>query len=143
MRLALRARARQEPIEGGGIDGLCQVVIEAGRQCAALVVFLAPTGQGDQAQGTIVLLLSDLAGDLVTVEFRQSDVEQHHVGMKGGNRPDGFESVVGGLDHVPLAAQEHGQAGGGVEIVIDDEDTALGARARAPARARSRPCPSA
>ena len=60
--------------------------------------------------------------DLVAVELRQADVEQHDVGPEALGRIDRFEAVVGGGRFVALSSQQHGQARGRVAIVVDDQD---------------------
>src|SRR2546430_207951 len=59
---------------------------------------------------------------LVSRQLRHADVEQQHLGPEIGFRRDGFLAVVGDAHVVAAHLQQHGEAVGGVGVVVDDED---------------------
>lgn len=84
----------QQLFQGRGIDGLDEVVIEAGFFGAAPVLFLAPTGQGHNEYVLAPGLLADAPAGVVAAEFRHADVEQDKVRLEVLGRTDGVEAIM-------------------------------------------------
>ena len=76
------------------VRGLDQIVIEPGGVAAAPVVVLSPAGERDERRLAELRTRSDAAGDLVSVEPRHADVEEHDIGVPSLERLQRGGSVV-------------------------------------------------
>ena len=65
---------------------------------------------------------ADAAGDVVTAQPRQADVEEHHLRLESRRDVDGFDAVVRSLHFVPFELERAGEAVDGILIVVDGED---------------------
>lgn len=65
----------------------------------------------------------DTTRDLITIHFRQADIEQDHIGLERFGARDRLPCRVNTLRLVPLHAQKHGKAVGRVGIVVNDQYT--------------------
>src|SRR4051794_19175266 len=68
-------RRIQEVLKGVGLDGLDEVVVEAGLGGAAAVLLLPPPGQRDQDRIAESRVAPQTAGGFVAVHARHADVE--------------------------------------------------------------------
>src|SRR4051812_1686785 len=99
-------RLHQDRLQRRRVGRLDEMVVEPRLSRTSAVLVLVVTCHGDQEQLAAGVLAPQAAGDLVAVDARQSDVEQHHIrpeGLCGGDRGG---AVVGGADVVALQAQE-------------------------------------
>src|SRR5262249_4413826 len=87
----------QQLLQGIELHRLGHVVIEACLLGPPTVFLLPPARQGDQHHA-LALLLPNAATRFVPIQFRQSDVQQYHVGSEHCRRPDCFQAVMGGVD---------------------------------------------
>ena len=62
--------------------------------------------------------------DFVAVHPRHSDVEEHHVGRYDVASSNADRAVVGDPNLVALQPQQHGEADGGVLVVINHQEPA-------------------
>ncbi len=87
------------------IDGLDQVVIDPGIAGTPAVFLLTVARDGDDHEVLHAGLAAEPLRNLITVESRQSDVEQHDVGMVFDGRLDGPVTVMGDPGLVPEKLQ--------------------------------------
>ena len=70
-------------------------------------------------------MLAHLLQQLDAVHARHLEVGQHQVGRELLELAERLEAVGGGLDRVALVAQELGQRGARVDLVVDDQNVSL------------------
>ena len=104
------------------IDGLGQVVIEAGGEGALAVLLLAVARDGDDRGLLGRLVAPQLPDDLVAVQAGQADVQEDEPGSESARRLDPRRPVIGRLHVMSEQAQQPGQRLGEVDVVIDDQD---------------------
>src|SRR5712692_6950678 len=105
--------------EGGGnqqffhctkAHGLDQVMLEPGFPGTTAVLFL-PISRDCYQQGLFQSRhLSQLLGHLIAIHPRHADVQEHHLGVKGSCRFDGFGAIEGHPRVMSLQLQERGYA---------------------------------
>jgi hypothetical protein len=69
---------------------------------AATILFLAPTRDGDQQHLATPRLLPDSASNFLSIKPRQTDIQQHHLGLLRRCRLDGLETAMSHLYLVPM-----------------------------------------
>ncbi len=84
--------------------GLVKVVVDPRLQRTTAVLVLAVSRDRDD-QRVAASLPSKLSGHHVTVEGRQADVQQDHVGTVGAGRLDALGAVVGELNSMAQQPQ--------------------------------------
>src|SRR5690606_20860909 len=117
---------RNELPEGAAVDGLRQVLVEAGLERLALVLLLRPARKREQPDQLAVGTCPDAPRDLVAVHLGQADVEQDDLRPKAFHRLQRFTRAVCGDDLVAVELEDETQARGGVAIVVDHEHPPCG-----------------
>src|SRR5690242_8637451 len=111
----------QQRLEAAGVDGLRQMLIEAGRQRPLLVLLLAPAGNGDQRHIATPARAPDALRQLVAVEFRHSDVEEKRIRLKPACEIESLASRMRDADLVTGRLKESGKSRRAVAIVVRHE----------------------
>jgi hypothetical protein len=106
------------------VDGLREVVIEACRKRLGLVFMLSPTRYGDECHGSTEGALTHLAGDLVAVQFRHTDIQKGNFRLH--RRKSGYRLFPTVHDHDLMAIypQEYGETLRRISIVVGNEHPA-------------------
>jgi hypothetical protein len=105
-------------------DRFEHVGIETGLLRPASVVRSAVTRQGDDEGVRGFGPLPEAAGDLVPVDARQTEIQQDGIGVKTPRCLEAAIPVVRNLDLVSEELQEERHGFSGIDVVLDDEDTA-------------------
>src|SRR5688500_14214305 len=113
---------RQDIGDGVDVRRLDEVVIEAGRDRLCLLLGMTPTGEGDDEHRAAPRLGPYSARDLVAVQLRQADVEQHHFRPQGPRELQRRRASVRRVGLVALELEQARERIGGVAVVVDDED---------------------
>ena len=116
------AHFREESVKDCILDRLHDMYVEARFLRSSTVLVLAPSRQGHQERALLAVLCANATSRLVTVEYRQTDVEKDDVGIKPRYRIHGRQAVV--LDKCLVAGEleQRRDHVGRVEIVIDDQN---------------------
>src|SRR5690606_40649382 len=101
------------------------MVIEPGFARLLPVHLPAIAGQRHENGAAKLRMFSHTSRNLVAVDFGQADVEKNRVRMKIGGDLHSTRSIVGNLDLVVRLPEQHGQALGRVEVVVDYQDAKL------------------
>ena len=72
-------QGRQKLGEFFELDGFDHVAVEASLRRSTAIFIFAPTGESNKCDFLTPRLFSNSTGRVVTVEFRQADVEQYNV----------------------------------------------------------------
>ena len=72
--------------------------------------------------GGAAQFLAEPGGDLIAVQARQAEIEQHIIRLLAACDLDGLVSVAGDVDIVAVLFKPHRHGLGGIAVVIDDED---------------------
>jgi len=94
-------------VQGDRVDRLDQMVVEARRARPLPILGLAVTGERHQAHAAQLRRGADGARDVVAIDVRQADVEQHHVRAQRVHALQGIARVIAEVDGVPLESQQH------------------------------------
>src|SRR5438093_9083084 len=113
----------QQLLERGGIDRLGDVLIEARFAGAAEVPIFPVTAEGDEECVAEPKLMAHALRDFVPVHLRHGDVEKHDIRPTEPGAVEGLRPIVGGRDVVPAVAKQLPEGFGGIDIVVDDEDS--------------------
>src|SRR5579885_500764 len=116
---------REQLVERFRLDGLGEVVVEAGLRGELLVPFLPPAGEGNDRHLGFARTFANPTGRLVAVHLRQADIEQHDLRMKYARRLDCLESAGRELNLVAQTRQEQAQALRRVNVVVDHQNPML------------------
>jgi len=116
-------RADQSVDFGDGY-GLGQMMIEPGLARPAPVVVLAISAHGHEQYVGKPRILTKLLSDFIAVHSRETDIEDHGVGLERHRSRKGLGSVMRGLDGMTLEAEHRPQSLGRILIVVHDEDAA-------------------
>src|SRR5262245_8738551 len=104
-----------------GIHGLDQVCSEA-RVLRALTIFrLAVAGERDHDRRAR-RLRPQAAGDLVSVEAGQADVDQRDLRRLGACEVEALGAIGAGVDLVAVQLEKRAKGLAGVGVVLDQED---------------------
>ena len=117
---------------------LYEMMVEPGFRRAAAIFLLSPAGQRRQHNVLQAGLLPQPASDFVAVHPRHPDVEEYDIGRIALRHLQRRRAAVGYPDLVALQLEQHGEAIGGVLIVIHDQQP-MARRRRRPLRLLSRP----
>ena len=109
--------------ELGRVERLDQVVVGAGPQAADLLLHLALGGEHDDRDvGVGALFGPDLGRDLIAVELRQHDVEEHQRRTLGRPQAESLGAVTRDDDLVALLLEGVGERPLDVRVVVHHED---------------------
>ena len=103
------------------VDRLNQVVAEASLVAEPSMGLVRPAGKGDQQCCREFCLLSKLPCHLAAIHFRHRQIQQYDVGSLNKRHLEGFLAIVGHLHIGSPKIHHHGQAVGGILVVIDDQ----------------------
>src|SRR5579864_4604822 len=97
---------------------------------AAAVGFLTPSGNRHQRQVTPPGLGAYSSGDLVAVDLRHADIQQHDLGPHAPGSLERRGAVGCAEDLVPAQLEKSRRAVEGVDIIVNDQNPALHHRRR-------------
>ena len=117
-------RGLEQRRQPGGVDGLDQVVIEAGGDAALTILVAAEAGDGDHQGAALGGARADATGHLQPVHPGEADVEQDDLEFRARQRPLRRRAVVNDLDLLVAQLQEVAQSLGGVDVVVCDQHAA-------------------
>jgi hypothetical protein len=97
-------------------------MVKTGRLGLTAVLLVPITRHGDQHGLIHVKLRPQAAGDLIAIHARQADVEQDQLGPEDASRLQRGRAVERDPRLMPLEAEQHSHALGGIRIVVDHQD---------------------
>ena len=109
---------RQELAQHVGVDGLLQVVVDAGEGVGDALVVVLAAGDGDQ-DDVVAVAAAQRSRQLVAVHSRHADVEQHAVRLVRLDERERAGAVGRDPDLVAAHRQRLGERFGGVDEVVD------------------------
>ena len=135
-----RPRRRQQLLQGGGVDRLDQVVVEAGLPRAAPVLLLPPAGQRDEHDAARPTAARGCGG---RPRSRSASACRCRAGPRRAGTPPPPRPPPGRrarcATSLPMSSQQHRQAVGRVPVVVHDQDAAPGRRGAGRRRRARRP----
>src|SRR5690606_28539661 len=106
--------------------GLAEERVESGTRGAAAVRFVVVTGDRDEHELLAVAHLEP-SSELEAIEIRQREIEERDIRRELLGQSQRAGRVVGGIRDVPLDRERIREQMRGVGLVVDDQDTPLGA----------------
>ncbi len=103
------------------------MLVESGLQHGPAILGLTVTGKGHELDFGTALLLTDPAGDLVSVEPWQTDIDQRHIGTNGDNCFQSARAIRGNFDRKSIQFQQGTEHFATVGIVFHEHDPRGGA----------------
>src|SRR5256885_2315926 len=103
-------------------DGLHEVSVESCLLGAPLVVFLAPSRQGDEMNRLAPALRAHEARGVIAIRLRHANVEEHQLGLELLRDADRGIAIEGDLHGMSRGLEKEAQAVGGILIVVDNEN---------------------
>lgn len=117
--------------EFGEFDGLDEVMIEPRMAGSFPRVVLAVSREPDDQDISGFRVGTEIGGDLITVDDREADIEKNESWTYLSRGFDSGAAVVRDDDFESREFEERRDRGGGVEVVVDDEDCEPTGRRRA------------
>jgi hypothetical protein len=103
----------------GNFDRFHQVKIEPCYPGAIPIGRLAVARNGDHEHVVAAFRSADAASNFVAVHFRQTDIEEHHLGLESLGREKSVGSIASNLGRMSVDFENHRQRFGRVVIIID------------------------
>ena len=99
------------------------MLIEARFAREAEVPIFSVTAEGDEQRVAKSKLVTHTLRDFVPIHLRHGDVEKHDIRPTEPGAVESLRPIVGGRDVVPAVAKQLAEGFGGIDIVVDDEDS--------------------
>src|SRR5262245_25279413 len=97
------------------------MMIKTGLPRADAILLVAPAGECHKREPGWIFG-PEPPGDLIAIHSGHSKIEKDQIRLIGRYGFEGLHAAKGSLGIMPTQAKEHGQALGGIDIVIDDEN---------------------
>ena len=128
--LALQVAARDHPVDFDDqllvVPGLGEIIV--GAQLQRVHRGLHAAVGRDHEDRRLFIALPDLLQHLHAAHVRHHQVQQDQVVGVGGELVQAFGAVLGGIGDVAFGGQQQFQAFADIDLVVDDQDLALGCR---------------
>ncbi|HSP96210.1 MAG TPA: hypothetical protein VL049_03045, partial [Candidatus Dormibacteraeota bacterium] len=100
-------------------------MVETSGQRALAIFLLTVAGERDERDPAQARLAADASGELVPVHTRQADIDEHDIGPgdAGGRQRGG--AVAGHADPQAERLEQHHQALGRLDVVLDDQHAGI------------------
>ena len=99
------------------------MVVEPGVYRAFAILLLAVTRNSNEPDMGKFRCLTDISGNLVPVEARETDVQQNGVGSEGFRGVNDRRPFVDFLRRAAELLKEQGHGSCGIDVVLDDQNS--------------------